>query len=140
MPAKTAPRSPLAAPPLPATVAVVSELRNGHSPPAAVQIVFDLPERTEVVPCPSIYAPHTITLVLNAPDATYAAMPMASALAKAVKAWTLRLQDGTPAPITPEAINALPPDLYNWLSDEFVTRRRRPLVTPNADDLPAPTT
>jgi hypothetical protein len=140
MAVKTAPRPSRAQPPpLPAAVDAVTELRNGKATPSPVQIVFDLPERTEALTCPGIYAPHTVTLVLNAPDATYADMSMADALARAVKAWTFRLHDGTPAPITAEALQALPPDLYNWLSEEFVARRRRPLVTPSADNSPAPT-
>lgn len=103
--------------------------------------VFDFEPRVEVLDTDAtdLYKGHRIKLVTNQPDAEVVGNPIAGILAAAIQEWTFKLKDGTVAPITPESIEALPPDLAGWLRDQWQERRTRPLAMRLAD-LPKPTT
>lgn len=109
------------------------------SPPQMPAILLDFPERTERLDFPDIYAPGWCEVVTNQPDGQVMHLTFSAALAQALRGWSVRLKDGTPAPLTVDVLDALAPDLQNWLITEFLERRRRPLVQ-RAASLPPPTT
>jgi hypothetical protein len=96
--------------------------------PQPVTLVFDLPERTERLECPDLYAGHWIEVVTNSPPSQSEGKPLSEFMASVIKAWSFQTRDGHPAPISAEAMQALPPDLWDWLIAEYVERRARPLA------------
>jgi hypothetical protein len=112
-------------------------------PPAAAgplpAVLLDFPERKERLECPDLYAGHWVELVTNVPPNQAQGKALPEFLASVIKAWNFKTPDGQPAPITAAAMEALPPDLWNWLLAEYVERRDCPLgKRPNGS--PPPTT
>jgi hypothetical protein len=120
-------------------------MAKDHGPSTAdtYSFLFDLPQRVVTLACPEPYSqpdgtPHTITVVLNAPDKAVVGRPLADVIAENIAGWTLTVNGGQPAPITPAAMQVLPPDLYNWLVTEWSTQRATPLVARSSNGKSAP--
>lgn len=99
-------------------------------------VLLDFPERKERLACVDLYEGHWFDVVTNVPPNRVRDMKMGDFLATVITAWSFKLQDGQPAPITPEALDGLPPDLWNWLVSEYYERRERPLAKRQPDSLP----
>lgn len=99
-------------------------------------ILLDFPERKERLDCPDVYEGHWVEVRTNVPPNQSQGKPLGDFLASVIKAWSFKTQDGQPAPITAATLDALPPDLWNWLISEYVERRERPLTKRQPDSLP----
>lgn len=115
-------------------------------------VTFALPERVEKLECVDIYTGHYVKAVTNAPDYKILGRPLLDVLAESIREWTFRAPppegspEGTNGPIVPpsaDAIMSLPPDLHNWLINEWQARRALPLALrvskTSADSSPPPT-
>lgn len=91
-------------------------------------ILLDFPERKERLACLDVYEGHWVEVVTNVPPNQSQGKPLGEFMASVIKAWSFQTKDGQPAPITPAALEAFPPDLWNWLIAEYVERRDRPLA------------
>lgn len=101
------------------------------SPVAAPpQIMMRYRERVERLDCPDVYAGDWLDVWTNPPDRLVAESPDDGALLVAViRAWSFETTAGQPAPITVEALAALPRDLVYWIIQEWITRRTAPLAS-----------
>ncbi len=92
-------------------------------------------QRVERLEPGDVYAGHWIDVWTNMPDKLIVDKTWPELVPVIVRAWSFRLQDGEPAPITAETMEALPGELTAWLLAEWRARRDRPL----ADRLAPPT-
>lgn len=99
-------------------------------------ILLDFPERKERLDCVDLYAGHWFEVVTNVPPNQSRDRKMGEFLATVITAWSFKTRDGQPASITAEALDGLPPDLWNWLVAEYWERRERPLQQRQPGSLP----
>lgn len=121
--------------------------------PEVLAIHFDLPDREEVVELFDIYKGHSVTFRTNVPDKEVVGRPILDVVADNIIRWTFRArpteaqkakgEKGDPILPSPAALMALPPDLHNYLINEFNARREVPLAlrapSENSESSPMPT-
>lgn len=100
--------------------------------PAATKLIFDLPPLPpERVALPPPYEGQWVELALDLPERDISATTTnVQLLGHAIKRWSLT-SAGRPVPVTEEALIALADQvapLFQWLVNEWVTRRLRPLT------------
>lgn len=134
-----------------------AELLGGATPlltsPQVLAIHFDLPDREETIDLFDIYQGHSVTFRTNVPDKDVFGKPILKVVADNIVRWTFRArptpeqkargEKGDPIPPSQEALLALPPDLHNYLINEFNARREVPLVLraqkESSENSPTPT-
>ena len=103
-------------------------------PEAAPKLIFDLPPLPpERVALPPPFTGQWVDLALDLPQRDVSASTTnAQLLARTIKGWNLT-SNGQPVPVTEEALLALADQvspLFQWLVNEWVTRRLTPLGAP----------